>query len=234
MTVQVVPNMRDSAIENWDRVYREARHRSVWPWSHVVTLVNRHVPEFRSGIRVLELGCGAGANIRFFVENGAEFWGIEGSESMVVQLRLAFPELADRLICADFTHPVEIEGSFDLVLDRGSITHNSTAAVVRTMDLVHDYLRPGGWFIGTDWFGTGSDEYCNGTPTDDPYVRDDFEDGPFADVGVTHFFDREHVEQMLGPLDLVALYRRTTDRVFPDPPHSHEAWDVVARRPETG
>lgn len=222
---------RQSSIEQWDQVYRAARHHSVWPWSHVVTLVNRHVPNFRSGLRVLELGCGAGANIRFFLENGAEYWGIEGSESMVDRLHEIYPGIARQILCGDFTKPAAVDKSFDLVLDRGSITHNATPAVRQTLDLVHGYLKPGGWFIGTDWFSTESDEYHNGRATADPFVRDDFVDGPFADVGVTHFFDRAHLEDMIRRLDIVALYLRKTERLLPPPGHCHVAWDVVARRP---
>lgn len=41
----------------------------------------------QTGLRVLELGCGAGANIPFFAAINAEYYGIEGSSTQVKRLQ---------------------------------------------------------------------------------------------------------------------------------------------------
>ena len=43
------------------------------------------------GMRVLELGCGPGANIPFFLSQGADYYAAEGSETIVVELQKKFP-----------------------------------------------------------------------------------------------------------------------------------------------
>ena len=49
----------------WDDQYASGRHMSLWPWTDVVVYVMRYAKPLESGCRVLELGCGAGANISF-------------------------------------------------------------------------------------------------------------------------------------------------------------------------
>ena len=47
----------------WDQRYKENLQMSIWPWSDLVSAVMRlRLP---ASTRVLELGCGAGANIPF-------------------------------------------------------------------------------------------------------------------------------------------------------------------------
>lgn len=71
----------------WEKTYQTGAHNSVWPWSDVVSMTNRYFRGDKSGLRVLELGCGAGANIPFFVTIGAEYCGIEGSVTEVQKLQ---------------------------------------------------------------------------------------------------------------------------------------------------
>ena len=50
----------------WDILYQTNKQVSVWPWTELVVLVMKYKP--REGVPyVLELGCGTGANISFFL-----------------------------------------------------------------------------------------------------------------------------------------------------------------------
>ena len=62
----------------WDEQYQSGSHQSIWPWSKVVSLVSRSCKDL-SGKNVLEIGCGAGANIPFFISKKVNYYGIEGS-----------------------------------------------------------------------------------------------------------------------------------------------------------
>ena len=79
-------------------------------------------------MRVLELGCGAGANIPFFKAIGAEYFGIDGSEFVIDRLHKQFPDLVDRIMYGNFVTKTRFPILFDLVLDRASTSHNSTEA----------------------------------------------------------------------------------------------------------
>jgi SAM-dependent methyltransferase len=94
-----------SFSSEWDDAYQRNEHQSVWPWSNLVSRCLRHTRlKYRDpAFRVLELGCGAGANIPFFLEYGADYHGVEGSQSAVKSLQARFPTLKAKLVAGDFT-----------------------------------------------------------------------------------------------------------------------------------
>ena len=52
---------------------------------------------------MLELGCGAGVNIPFFVNLGIHYYAVEDSESIFTRLHSKFPQLKDNIVCGKFT-----------------------------------------------------------------------------------------------------------------------------------
>jgi SAM-dependent methyltransferase len=161
----------------WDELYKQGAHKSVWPWSDVVRLVHRYIRGPKQGLRVLELGFGAGANIPFFKALGMVYHSNDGSELVVERARERFPVLAKRLVAGDFTRSLGFRGPFDLILDRGALTHNSTESIRRVLALVRHALAADGIFIGVDWFSTSSTGIANSAETDDPYTRRDISAG---------------------------------------------------------
>ena len=128
----------------WDELYRQGLHNSVWPWTDVVRLVYRHIPGPKKGLRVLEVGFGAGANIPFFEALEMNYHGIDGSEVAVERARQQFPALGSRLVAGDFTATLGFDGTFDLVLDRGALTCNSTEGIRAALALVRQALGEDG------------------------------------------------------------------------------------------
>ncbi|MFZ2136467.1 MAG: class I SAM-dependent methyltransferase [Xanthobacteraceae bacterium] len=97
---------------------------SEWPWSDLVSLVHRHAKPENGYRRVLELGCGAGANIPFLQSLGMDYCAVEGSSFIVARLRARFPEIAANIVVGDFTRKIPFTSRFDLVIDRASVTHH--------------------------------------------------------------------------------------------------------------
>lgn len=184
--------------EEWDRCYRASTHLSVWPWSDVVSLTHRHASPANGYSRVLELGCGAGANIPFYLSLPCEYHAIDGSAAILAQLLARYPALQGRLLCGDFTRPLPwADASFDLVLDRASITHNRTADVQAALAQAARVLRPGGKFIGSDWFSSAHEDAGHGTRVDD-HTRRDIDSRNFGGVGNVHFSDEAHLRALFG------------------------------------
>ena len=96
--------------QDWENTYASGTHLSVWPWSDIVSLVNRHCKPLitKGGGRVVELGCGAGANIPFFLALGMDYYAIEGSPTIVKQLHKRYADLADKIQIRDFTQKTYI------------------------------------------------------------------------------------------------------------------------------
>lgn len=148
--------------KEWEEAYKNNTQMSVWPWSDLVSYIYRYTDIKKRRLRVLELGCGAGANIRLFDELGADYYGIDGSATIVEMLHSKFP--GDKypsinLAIGDFTKDIPFEGSFDIIFDRGALTHNTTESIKSVSKMIARKLKADGLFIGIDWFSTNHDDY---------------------------------------------------------------------------
>lgn len=220
-----------SFSEEWEQRYLQATHLAVWPWSDVVSLVRRYCGDLSSRTRVLELGCGAGANIPFFQADNVQYHAVEGSAAMVRALREKFGKFGSRIEHGDFTARLPFESGFDIVIDRASLTHNSTAGIESALALVRRALKPGGYFIGVDWFSTRSSEFSRGQASVDPYTRTGYTHGPFAGTGRVHFSDETHLRALFASFELVLLEEKLVRQVVPAD-DQFASWNLVAKTPD--
>lgn len=215
--------------EEWEVAYKQRTHQSKWPWSDLVSLVHRYVNTEKDDFSVLELGCGYGANIPFFLSLGAHYCAVEGSGFVVSHLKERFVELQETIKQADFTKDIPFEREFDLIIDRASITHNDTEAIQNTLRLITRRLKPEGVFIGVDWF-SHKHSYCHqGMPTHDQYTRNQFATGPFSGIGNVHFSDELHLRELFSDFDFLALEHKKLEVFIPQKSEVIATWNFVAR-----
>lgn len=216
----------------WEERYTANTHLSVWPWSDIVSLVYRHCKHvIAEGGRVLELGCGAGANIPLFRALGVDYCAIEGSPTIVKQLHERYPDLADNITCGDFTTEQPFPGDFDLIVDRASLTCNSTAAIDRALKLTFESLKTGGIFIGSDWYSKNHSDFEEGDPSIDAFTRTNHKSGQFLGTGQVHFSDEAHLRDLFSQFELIFLEEKLTRRHEPKDGHQFASWNFVARKP---
>ncbi|MCA9459999.1 MAG: class I SAM-dependent methyltransferase [Nanoarchaeota archaeon] len=181
--------------ESWETIYEQGMQLSVFPFSDLVSLVFRNKIKKDSKIKVLELGCGAGANISLFKELGYEYYGIEGSPTIVEEIHKKYPELSNNIIVGDFTKDLIFNFKFDYIIDRSSLTHNDTNSIIKTLMNCYNTLETNGLYIGVDWFSTNYPDFRSGNFVDDN-TRSGFEDGQFKGVGRVHFSDESHLKYL--------------------------------------
>jgi len=218
-----------SFSKEWDARFREGTHRSLWPWSELITFVKRHA-NIGKGSRVLELGCGVGANIPFFLAQGAEYHAVEGSSAAVADILARYPELEGRVVVGDFTESIPFQGSFALIYDRGGLTCNSTADIRKALALVPPKLAAGGKFLGIDWFSDRHSEARKGSPGPDAHTRQDFTEGMLAHTGRAHFSDRAHIEELFSGFALLALEHKFIERLLPQDGYTFASWNLAAAK----
>jgi len=202
---------------------------AVWPWSDLVSLVHRYCHP-RPGRRVLEFGCGAGANVPFFRSLNLEYYGIDGSAAIVVRLKERFPEIADRFVRADFCEELPFTVDFDLIVDRAAVTHNDARGIEAALDVAWRAMRPGAYYVGVDWFSTSYSEFQRGEPGSDAYTRSNYRDGPFAGTGRVHFSDEEHLRTLFRRFELLVLEEKQVHTAIPEGAGRFGAWSLVARK----
>jgi len=180
----------------WDQLYRADAQMSIWPWSDLVSYVHRYAKPTDGFRRVLELGCGAGANIPFFLKLGLDYYAIEGSEAIVTKLHADNPEMREKIVVGDFTQVIPFSGLFDLVVDRGSLTHNNTQAIRRALSAIFSRLRSGGKFIGIDWFSNTHHDAKRGDALDSHTRINLPSSSTLSGLGAVHFSDKEHLLEL--------------------------------------
>ncbi len=216
--------------KEWDDVYKKGEHNSVWPWTEVVTLTNRYLKNGKKGKKVLEVGCGAGANIPFFLAMGMDYFGIEGSNTEVNKLKEKFGEKIE-VQQGDFTKEIPFEGKFDIILDRSAMTHNTTNDIRKAISLADEHLVNGGLLFCLDWFSTNyfvwNDNSLEADLIDEHTKW--FNDGYFKGLGNVHFSDEAHIRELMSGWELLELYEKTEERILPQSVKS-AWWSFVAKK----
>lgn len=107
----------------WEKLYKDKKHLSVWPWSNVISLTNRHLKKKNKKNKVLEIGCGFGANIPFFNKKNYDYYGFDLSSYAINFLKRKFPKLKKKLFVLDIEEKDIPFRGFDLIIDRGCNPH---------------------------------------------------------------------------------------------------------------
>ncbi len=215
--------------EEWNHAYEINTNLSIWPWSDLVRYVKRFT-KLDENSKVLELGCGAGANIPFFLSLGSQYYAIDGSDIAITELNKKFPELRDRLIVGDFTEKLPFSESFDLIIDRSSLTHNSTTTISNCIDMIERKLTNDGMFIGIDWFSTKHSEYDNGEKIEDEFTRFNFQTGQFRNIGIVHFSDKQHLQNLFKKFSFLILEHKIIKKEIPPENQIFASWDLVVKK----
>ncbi|MEW6593800.1 MAG: class I SAM-dependent methyltransferase [Thermodesulfobacteriota bacterium] len=231
--------MLASSLENemtscdaWENIYAAGRHGSVWPWSELVSLVMRHVRPDGRLLEVLEIGVGAGANIPFVLSIGGRMSAIDGSATAIARLQERFAgEERLHLAVGDFTRSLPFDRRFDMVIDRGSLTHNDEEGTRRTLTLLRQRLKPGGWLFCLSLFAAEMKEAAMGKGGPDCWTRCDIENGPLAGTGTVHFWTPEHVRDVFSSFEIVTLEHHGVRHLFPEERAGVAYYNLVARQP---
>ena len=214
----------------WDTCYKNKTHSmNNWPFSDLVSYVMRFSKPAKSKIRVLELGCGSGANIPFFLSLNAEYFGIDGSKTIIRILKKKYPMLKNNIVVGDFTKELPFQKKFDLIVDRASINHNPTNGIKKCLDLVHQKLKTNGKFIGIDWFSTRDIGYKSGRKTNDIFTKS-YVGGRYHGVSKIHFNNEKHLLNLLKNFKILCLDEKIYKPIIPIKNQTIAVWNIVAQK----
>ena len=214
----------------WDTCYKNKTHSmNNWPFSDLVSYVMRFSKPGKSKIRVLELGCGSGANIPFFLSLNAEYFGIDGSKTTIRKLKKKNPMLKNNIVVGNFTKELPFQKKFDLIVDRASINHNPTNGIKKCLDLVHQKLKTNGKFIGIDWFSTRDIGYKNGRKTNDIFTKS-YVGGRYYGVSKIHFNNEKHLLNLLKNFKILCLDEKIYKSIIPIKNKTIAVWNIVAQK----
>lgn len=143
--------MADDARALWDDIYADGQQMNKAPFDEVISFVYRNQPDKDPHqIRILEVGCGVGNNIKHFAREGYKCSGIDGSHDAV---QLACEGMARipsyEVFQGDFrTLPWGMH-SFDLVIDRAALWYVDRIGARRALSEIHRVMNTGGRLLFT-------------------------------------------------------------------------------------
>ncbi len=229
--------------KNW---YEESYSRGgfsaqrLYPNEELLRFFGRHyfqIPRDRRGnIRVLEAGCGSGANLWMVAREGFDAHGIDLSPE-AVKLCAAMLEkwgVAATLNVGSMTGCPYPAGFFDVVIDVFSAYCLDEAGFATFLDEVARLLRPGGLFFsyspskGSDVFrNPGPSARLDASTLDGIHRKDAPHYGSFYPF---RFITAEEYRQALATRGLQAVYKEAVGRTYNDGKEYFEFVVVVAER----
>lgn len=185
----------------WEDIFR-AHDWGRYPPEELIRFVARHFfsTPHRKEVKLLEIGCGSGANIWFLSREGFDVYGIDGSETAIIKAtqRLREEGLEAHLQVGDASllSDLDAAGYFDAVIDVTCVQHNKLSAVQSILDQTLTILKPHGvmfsMMLATGSYGDGLGQQIEaGT-----YL--DIGEGPLHNMGLCHFFSLEEVNQLFA------------------------------------
>jgi SAM-dependent methyltransferase len=222
------------SIDPWWESRYALGHSQRYPWDSVVSFVCRNAPKDRrrSDVRILEIGCGTGSNLWFAAREGFTVAGIDGSARAVreAQARFAKEGLAGKLLQGDFSVLPFDDGSFDLSIDRGSLTCCTDAATKATIAELRRVLVPGGrGFFNV--FADSHTSYSSGRTGADG-LTGDISAGTAAGAARYRFWSRRDIDGFFACGWILRAVERLELTNMLGGNAIHSEWRIVAERAE--
>lgn len=188
--------------ERWNELYRLKRENgsyNKYPTEHILIFVakNYYKVRNRGDVRILEIGCGSGANLLFLSQEKFQAYGLDHSAfaiEMAGEFLRKYDSSANLKTGCATSLPYE-DSYFDACVESNSIHCNTTQDIQQIFDEIHRVLKPGGKFYGIA-VSDSSVEFGTGKKIDertfDLSETKSFR-GQFDGFPVIHFFGREEI-----------------------------------------
>jgi len=229
---------KKSFDKNWEKnVYSKGRQFNFYPYDILVSITAKkffHLPlKERKKIKVLDLGCGAGNNAKFFAEKGFSVFGIDGSKTAVQACKKMFKQhkLRGNFILGDFLEIPFENNFFDLVADRESLYANKPEDIKIIIKQVFNKLKPGGYFVSF-MFNNFHPEKKLGTKAE-KNTFEKFSEGSFARTGKVHLVDLKEISEWFSEFKIENIARHSFLEVHSKlkRPSGFDEYIIVARKP---
>lgn len=198
-------------LAEWERVHA-SRPWGLYPSEDLVRFMTRTFRDHpdRGAVRVLDVGCGPGANLVFLVREGFNVSGIDGSRTALDKAEKRFidekvPGYPERLEMrqGNFATLPWADETFDVAVDMESIYANPMSVIRSCVDEVRRVLKPGGRFF-SKMFGTETTGFGTGERFEENTSRNPTE-GPCGGYGFAHFFTEAEIRDLLAEFDSVDI-----------------------------
>ena len=185
---------------NWEEIFKNSQ-RGKYPPEELIRFIARryyHEPD-RKSLKILEVGCGSGANIWYLAREGFAVYGIDGSKTAIHQanLRLDTENLNAELTVGDIINLPYKKDFFDCIIDVECIYANTLADSKNIIEEIYRVLKPGGNFFSKT-FMEGIVKPGDGTLLKgEPHTYQSISTGPLsAKVGIQRLTSENDIARL--------------------------------------
>ena len=216
----------------WDAEYRAGRYADEPPLPFVATIVEtlEADSDARAGTG-LYVGCGNGRNYLPLIDAGLDLLGLDVSPEALGQIAARRPDLARRLVHADFRELGDA-GAFAYLIALQVFQHGDDGDAAGYFERAARLLRPGGLlFVRVNSASTEvyhRHRVVERHPLGGFTVR--YEEGPKRDLLVHFYSDAELRHRASGDFDLIAEPREDVIHRAAPKTGSWAQWEMICRR----
>jgi len=183
----------------WDKIFIESEWGKYPAESLIRFIAKNFYQKKRSEIRILEVGCGPGANLWYISREGFQAFGVEGSATAVDKARdrLALEGLKANIYVGDVIVLDQFENDyFDAVIDVGCLCCNNVINSKKILAEVKRVLKNNGLFYSR----TLSDKTFVGLDAEyvSPLEVSKATDGPLQGKGFIRLSNENSINELYG------------------------------------
>lgn len=190
--------------KSWDPVWEKVFSENAWgkyPGESLIRFIARNFYKLnRPEVKILEVGCGPGANIWYMAKEHFSPYGIDGSSTAIkqAQSRLSEENLSAELIVGDVVNLPYPDNFFDAVIDIECLYANDIDNTQKILNEIYRVLKKNGLFYSRTlsekmYLGKSRVQIAEKSFTD-------ISDGPIAGKGFTRLMDMNDINSLYGKI----------------------------------
>lgn len=210
--------MKSSVDPIWEEIH-STREWGAYPSEYIIRFVARNfydAPE-RIKVKILDFGCGQGANTWYLAREGFDVYAFDGSKSAVekAKVRMHKDGLHAKFNVYNGTEIGYSDCFFDAIIDNVCIYANPISAIYDMYKNAYRVLKKGGKII-TVCFGEDTSGYKTGLEIE-PSTYQDIKEGNLKNSGKQHIFKRTEIIELLekvGFQNIICETGKYTDKGY--------------------
>jgi len=223
-------------MKSWDKMWESMYQKGYgarYPNEELVRFISRlfkNLKKEKKSVKILEVGCGSGANVWYLAREGFSVYGIDGSETAinVCAERLKKEGLKAEIKIGDMSTLPYSDKYFDVVIDIASIQHNTPDEIKKIIAEIYRVMKAGGSFFS---FTRSDKDYLFGHGW--KIAENTFTDIPIGDakgVGKMHFFTVPEIKELLAKTGFKEFNVEYTERTVENMSYIIAHYIVTARK----
>ena len=231
-----------SFSKEWEKeVYSQRKQINKYPYGEFVSIFFnslKFLPEKKEkkNIKILELGCGTGNNIKFMSELGYDVYGVDGSKSACIIANdfLLHQKIEATIIKSNFQELPFENDSFEMIVDREATYCGTINDIKESWKEASRVLKKGGIVIS--FMYTTDNKWCKKANNDNSLANKiekntftNFKDGNFKNTGIVHFTEYKEIFEIFEFLDIKLINKHSNNTVFSDKTidFSYDEWIII-------